>query len=94
MKRGINRGGLGKRLICSGSERAAAGFSIIDDPMNPWYRSFRGKLSRVEIISYSCQDAMSSFALFSAELEQRHKTAALRRRAGCGHFRTVGTSNP
>jgi hypothetical protein len=51
MKRGINRDGLGNRLICSESERAAAGFSIIDDPMNLWFRSFRDKLSCAEIIA-------------------------------------------
>ena len=45
MKRGINRGALGKRLICSGSERAAKEFLIIDDLKNLWFRPFRDKLS-------------------------------------------------
>jgi hypothetical protein len=70
MKRGINREGLGNRLICSGSERAAARFSIIDDPMNLWFRPFRDKLSRMEIIHAMYKKVSLGFALFSAELAQ------------------------
>jgi hypothetical protein len=68
MKRGINRDGFGNRLICSGSERAAAGFSIIDDPMNLWFRPFRSKLSRMEIIRETCKKVRLGFAQFSAKL--------------------------
>jgi hypothetical protein len=68
MKRGTNRDGSGKKLICSGSERAAAGFSIIHDPMNLWFRSFRDKLSRVEIIRETRKKVRLGFAVFSAKL--------------------------
>jgi hypothetical protein len=78
MKRGSNRDGLGKGLICSGSERAAAGFSIIYDPTNLWFRSFRDKLSRVEIIPDKCNDVRLGFALFSAEPDQEPMGAPLR----------------
>jgi hypothetical protein len=70
MKRGINRDGFGNRLICSGSERAAAGFSIIDDPMNLWFRPFRGKLSRIEIVRQHWKLDSSGYAPYSVILKR------------------------
>jgi hypothetical protein len=38
--------------------------------MNLWFRPFRDKLPRMEIIYETCKKVREGFALFSAELEQ------------------------
>jgi hypothetical protein len=45
MKRGNNRGGLGKKLSCSGSERAAKEFSIINDLDEPVVPAVQGQVA-------------------------------------------------
>jgi hypothetical protein len=39
--------------------------------LNLWFRSFRDKLSRVEIILENHKEVSLSYAVFSAELKQR-----------------------
>jgi hypothetical protein len=65
-------------------ERTSCGRIFDHRRLNLWFRSFRGKLSRVKIMPDSCNDARLGFALFSAEPNQRHAGAALRRRTEFG----------
>jgi antitoxin ParD1/3/4 len=68
MKRGNNRGGLGKKLSCSGSERAAKLFWVIDDLDEPVVPAVQGQVVTVEIIRQRCKKVGLGFALFSAQL--------------------------
>jgi hypothetical protein len=69
MKRGNNRDESTRWLVRAGSARGEGEFPIIDD-LNLWFRSFRDKLSRLEIICEKCKKVSLGFALFSAELKQ------------------------
>ena len=55
---------LWKRTSCEGMFRSSTTLT------NLWFRPFRDKLSRVEIIPEMCKKVGLGFALFSAELKQ------------------------
>jgi hypothetical protein len=75
MKRGNNRGGLGKKLSCSGSERAAKEFPIIDDLDEPVVPAVQGQVVTCGNYARKAQESRSEFrAIFSGtQAEQRER---------------------
>ena len=70
MKRGKSReGSAGDRVRPAGA-KAEKACSTIDDLTNLWFRPFRDKLPRMEIIRDTRKKVREGFALFSAELKQ------------------------
>jgi hypothetical protein len=66
MKRGTNRGGVGKRLICSESERASKESSFIDDLDEPVVPAVQGQVVTHGNYPRDAQESQFGFrAIFS-----------------------------
>ena len=66
MKRATNRGGVGKRLICSGSECASKESSIIDDLDEPVVPAVQGQVATHGNYPRDVQESQFGFrAIFS-----------------------------
>jgi hypothetical protein len=70
MKRGTNRGGVGKRLICSESDLSLNGRNHRFVKVVDQRRLLRSAFPRMKIIHAMYKKVSLGFALFSAELKQ------------------------